>query len=187
MDPIDRQLIVKLQEDGRAKLVKLGKSLDLSHVAVKDRLNRLLREEKIKVSANLSVKEFNLKMVTILVEVESYKRLKELIEIYKDCPRLVFMSTLIGTYNLMAIMVAENQTTLESMTLGTCSLRGQNGIRHSVAHLSGSTIHPLYLPIKLSIEKRDVAPCNISCDTCERYKSKQCLGCPATSFYRGSI
>ena len=187
MDVIDRQLIARLQENGRATFTKLGKSLGLSHVGVRARLNRLLRDGSIKISASLNAEKFNMKTAVIFVEAESYERLNELVKTFKDCPRLAFMSTLMGAHNLIAVMIAEDSSTLESMVVGTCSIRSQKGIRRSEAHISETTVYPPHLPVRLTVDKSDIAPCHIPCDMCERYENDKCLACPATRFYRGPL
>jgi len=187
VDAIDKQLIARLQEDGRATFTDLGKSLGLSHVWARARLNRLLRDESIKISANLSAEKLNMKTAVIFVEAESFERLRELVKAFKDCPRLIFMSTLMGAHNLIAVIVAEDSSTLESMVVGTCSLRSQKGIRRSEAHVSETTVYPSHLPVRLKVDKSDIAPCHIPCNTCERYENNKCLGCPATQFYRGPL
>lgn len=187
MDAIDKQLIARLQEDGRTTFTELGKSLGLSHVGARARLKRLLRDGSIKISANLSAEKLNMKTAVIFVEAESFERLNKLVKTFKDCPRLVFMSTLMGAHNLIAVMVAEDSSTLESMVVGTCSLRSQKGIRRSEAHVSETTVYPSHLPVRLTVDKSDIAPCHIPCDTCERYKNDKCLACPATQFYRGPL
>lgn len=187
MDAIDKQLIAKLHEDGRASFTELGKSLGLSHVGARARLIRLLRDGSIKISANLSARKLNIKTAVIFVEAESSERLDELVKTFKDCPRLIFMSTLMGSHNLMAIVIAEDSSTLESMVMGTCSLRSQKGIRRSEAHVSETTVYPSHLPVRLTPDRSDIAPCQIRCDICERYKNNTCLACPATRFYRGPL
>jgi len=187
MDAIDKKLITRLQEDGRVTFTDLGKSVGLSHVGVRARLNRLLRDGSMKISANLGAEKLNIKTAVILIEAESFERLNELVKTFKDCPRLVFMSTLMGAHNLMAVMIAEDLSTLESMVVGTCSLRSQKGVRRSEAHISETTVYPPHLPIRLTVDKNDIAPCHIRCDICERYKNGKCLACPATRFYSGPL
>lgn len=187
MDAIDKQLIARLQEDGRVTFTELGKRLGLSHVAARARLKRLLGDGLIKISANLSAEKLNVKTAVIFIEAETYERLNELVKTFKNCPRLIFMSTLMGAHNLIAVMIAEDSSTLESMVVGTCSLRSQKGIRRSEAHVSETTVYPLHLPIRFRADKSDIAPCHIRCNTCERYKNNRCLACPATRFYRGSL
>ncbi len=187
MDTIDKKLIATLQKEGRTSFTELGKILNLSHVGARARLKKLLGNGSIKISASLSAERFNMKTAVIFIEAESFGRLNELVKTFKDCPRLIFMSTLMGAHNLIAVMTAEDSSTLESMVVGTCSLRSQKGIRRSEAHVGETTVYPSHLPVRLMVAKSEVAPCQIRCDICERYRSERCLGCPATRFYRGPL
>jgi len=187
IDSTGRRLIAKLQENGRATLTELGRALGLSHVGVRARLQRLLESGLIRISAAVNAEKLNMKVVVVFLEVESSKRLNELVQTFKDCPRLVFMSTLIGSHNLLAILVAEDPSTLESMVMGECSLRNQKGVRRSEIYIGEAVIYPVHLPIRLVTERREVAPCRMRCDTCDRYQSEKCLACPATLHYRGPL
>jgi DNA-binding Lrp family transcriptional regulator len=186
LDQVDRTLVAQLQEDGRTPLSQIGRKVGISHVAVRKRLEKLLGEGLIQVSADLNVEALDAKIAAILVEVENSPRLRELMELFKDCPRTVFLSGLSAS-NLLTIIVGENMSTLESV-IGICSLRVQRGIRRSEVHIGSLPIYPRFLPIRVTPQKKaEVAPCGARCNRCESFKNKKCLACPATKFYRGSL
>jgi len=186
LDEIDKTLISELQRNGRATLSHIGKKTGISHVAIRKRLARLLEKEVIKVSAHLNAKDLDAKIAAMLVEVENSQRLKELTELFKNCPRTVLLSG-IDASNLLTVVVGEDFSTLESV-VGVCSLRVQKGIRRSDVHIGGLPTYPQFLPIRITSQKKtDTAPCRARCDQCESFKSKHCLGCPATRFYRGPL
>lgn len=188
MDEIDKLIVSKLREDGRITLSSLGKIVGLSHVSVRARLRNLLKKGLIEISAGLNLEVLGIKTAVVFVETESFERLGELAKTFKDCPRLVFMSTLMGAHNLVAVVTAEDPATLESMVIGACSLRSQRGIRRSDVHIGESLVYPSHLPIRLVVNREtEVAPCRIRCDQCERYRNDKCLACPATRFYRGPL
>jgi len=110
-----------------------------------------------------------------------------LIEKFSKCPRIVFMTTTTGAYNLMTIMVAEDSDTLKAI-IDVCSIRAQSGIRRSEVTIGDPPIIPKYLPIKIVADKTlEEAPCGINCGKCIRYKQGKCLACPATKYYRGPL
>ena len=186
LDRIDKVLISELQKDGRIALSHIGKKTGISHVAVRKRLKKLLAESVVNFSVGLNVEALDAKVAAILVEVESSRRLKELMELFKDCPRTVFLSELSAS-NLLTIIVGENFSTLESV-IGVCSLRVQKGIRRSEVHIGSLPIYPRFLPIRIAPQKKgETAPCGSQCNRCESFKSKQCLGYPATRFYNGPL
>jgi DNA-binding Lrp family transcriptional regulator len=186
LDQVDRTLIGQLQEDGRTPLSQIGRRVGISHVAVRKRLEKLLGEGLIQVSADLNVEALDAKIAAILVEVENSQRLRELMELFKNCPRTVFLSGLSAS-NLLTIIVGEDMATLESV-LGICSLRVHPGIRRSEVHIGSLPIYPRFLPIRVTPRKKaEIAPCEAKCNRCQSFKNRQCLGCPATRFYRGQL
>ena len=186
MDKYDKSIISILQEDGRASLTDIGKALGLSHVSVRKRLKKLC-DETIKVTVGFNIEKLGFHIAIINVEVEGHDRLLELIEKFSKCPRIVFMTTTTGAYNLMTIMVAEDSDTLKAI-IEVCSVRAQKGIRRSEVTIGDPPIIPRYLPIKIVADKTlEEAPCGINCGKCIRYKQGKCLACPATKYYRGPL
>jgi len=186
MDDVDKKIVSILQEDGRTSLSSIGKELGLSHVAIIKRLKNL-SERLVKVSAGLNAEYLGFRVAIVNAEVETPERLRELLGIFSRCPRIVFLTTTTGAYNLMTIMVAEDADTLNAI-IEVCSVRAQKGIRRSEATIGEAPAIPKYLPIKIVAAKEDEdAPCGINCGKCLRYQEKKCLGCPATKYYRGPL
>jgi Lrp/AsnC family transcriptional regulator for asnA, asnC and gidA len=186
MDEIDKKIISILQEDSRASLSSIGKKLGMSHVAISKRLKNLCKE-LVKISTGLNAKCLNFRIAIVNAEVETLQRLQELINMFSKCPRIVFLTTTTGAYNLMTVMVAEDSDTLNAI-IEVCSVRAQKGIRRSEAIIGEAPVIPKYLPIKIFVNKEDEdAPCKINCGKCLRYQEKKCLGCPATKYYRGPL
>ncbi|MCQ5363340.1 MAG: AsnC family transcriptional regulator [Candidatus Methanomethylicia archaeon] len=186
MDNLDKKIISILQEDGRASLSSIGREVGMSHVAVSKRLENLC-EKLVKVSAGLNAKHLGFRMAIVNAEVETPERLRELIDIFSKCPRIVFLTTTTGAYNLMIVMVAEDADILKAI-IEVCSVRAQKGIRRSEAIIGEAPVIPKYLPIKIVANKEDEdAPCGINCGKCLHHREKNCLGCPATKYYKGPL
>jgi len=94
-----------------------------------------------------------------------------------------------GSYNLIALVMAEDQATLESESMEKCALRSGEGIRRSEFYLIGRVQHYPFLPLKAEAlkEKGDVTPCGVQCKACPSFQDKKCVGCPALSYYRGPL
>ncbi|MEM2914026.1 MAG: AsnC family transcriptional regulator [Candidatus Bathyarchaeia archaeon] len=183
---MDKKIIHILQEDGRASLSSIGKELGLSHVAVMKRLKNLC-ERLVKVSPGINAEYLGFRVAVVNAEVETPERLRELVNLFSKCPRVVFLTTTMGAYNLMTIMVAEDADTLNAI-VEVCSIRAQKGVRRSEATIGEAPKIPKYLPIKIVAAKEDEkAPCGINCGKCMRYQEEKCLGCPATKYYRGPL
>jgi len=186
MDEIDKEIVSILQEDGRTSLSEIGKKVGLSHVSVRKRLRSLCRN-LVKVSAGLNAEQLGFRVAIINAEVESAERLRELIDMFSRCPRIVFVTTTTGAYNVMTMMVAEDADTLNAI-VEICSIRAQKGIRRSEVTIGEAPVIPKHLPIKIVPNKElEIAPCGINCGKCIRFENQKCLGCPATKYYRGPL
>lgn len=189
MDEVDRKIISQLQMDGRATLEELAKNVRFTSMGVKKRLQRLVQQGAIKVSASLNPFFFKLFPAVVLLEMESAEAMQKLLERFKDCPRVIYIFKTIGGYNLIALVIAENQDTLESISMEKCSLRSSAGIRRSEFYPIGEIHFSPFLPIRghLTHKERETAPCNVDCKPCTRYSNGKCVGCPTTVHYKGTL
>ncbi len=189
LDEVDRKIISQLQLDGRTTLEELGKMIGYTSMGAKKRIDKLFEKGVIKVSASLNLKPLNLCAAIVLLEIESADAMQRLLDRFRDCPRVVHIFTTLGGYNLIALVVAEDQDTLESISMEKCSLRSSEGIRRSEFYPIGNIHYSPFLAIRehLTHKERTTTPCNVDCRPCNRYKIQKCVGCPATTYYRGTL
>ena len=189
MDEVDRKVISQLQTDGRTSFEALGKIIGYTSMGAKKRLGKLLESEAIKVSAQLNLKHFKLCSAIVLIETDGPGTTQKLLKRFKECPRVAYVFTTIGGYNIIALVVAENQETLENISMEKCSLRSEKGIRRSEFYPIRDIDYSPFISIRKHLTHRGLAvpPCNVDCKLCERYKSKDCVRCPATEYYLGSL
>ncbi|MGB9960392.1 MAG: AsnC family transcriptional regulator [Candidatus Bathyarchaeales archaeon] len=189
MNDVDRKIISRLQIDGRTTLEELAKNVGFTSMGAKKRLQRLIQQGAIKVSASLNPFYFKLHPAVVLLEMENADAMQRLLERFKDCPRVVQIFKTIGGYNLIALVVAENQDTLESISIEKCSLRSSVGIRRSEFYPIGEVHFSPFLPVReyLTHKGKETAPCNVDCRPCMRYVNGKCVGCPATLHYKGTL
>ncbi|MFW9966728.1 MAG: Lrp/AsnC family transcriptional regulator [Candidatus Thorarchaeota archaeon] len=188
MDNVDKQLVTLLQHDGRKSLSEIGKKLDMSHVAVSKRLDKLIDGNKIHVTAGVNAEELDVKLLFMGLEVDNIEVAERIREKYQHCPRLLMLAPVTGSYNLIAIMAAQDTWSLQSI-VGTCSMRTEEGVRRSESWFGNAPIVPTFLQLQLAPEatKGSKAPCKADCATCKRYIDEKCVGCPPTSVYRGKL
>jgi len=189
MDQIDRKIISQLLTNGRTTFEDLSKKVGLTGVGVKKRVKKLVEQEVIKVSALLNVEKMSMSAAMVLLEIENAEAMRQIIQRFKDCPRVVQIFSTLGGYNLIALVVAEDRKTLESISLEKCSLRSAQGIRRSEFYPIGSIHYTPFLQVRqnLAHQGRITTPCNVDCRTCESLQRKTCVGCPATRLYQGSL
>jgi len=189
LDEVDRKIISQLQLDGRTTLEELAKTAGFTSMGIKKRLQKLLSNDSLKVSAMLNPFSFKLSPAIVLLEMESAEAMQNLLDRFKDCPRVIQIFKTIGGYNLIGLVIAEDQDTLESISIEKCSLRSSTGIRRSEFYPIGDIYFSPFLSVRehLAHKEKTVAPCNVDCRPCARYRDKKCVGCPATNHYRGTL
>ena len=189
MDEIDKKIITQLQVDGRMTLQELSKSIGFTSMGTKKRLERLLKKGTIKVSALINPSVLKLHPAIVMLEMESAEAMQELLKRFEQCPRIVQIFKTVGGYNLIALVVAETEETLESISMEKCSLRCSKGIRRSEFYPVSETYFSPFLQIReqLAHKENKVSPCNVNCDPCNRYEIQKCVGCPTTEHYRGTL
>jgi len=189
MDDIDRKIISELLRNGRASYRELGEAIGYTMMGAKRRVQKMLSEGLLQVSAEINIEKMNLHTALILLEFGNRESLKKCLEMFRKCPRIVNMFTLFAGYNLAALVIAENKDTLESESMEKCSLRCRAGIRRTEFYPIGTILFSPYLKVRMNLVTKDkeISPCNVKCDVCERYQADKCVGCPATKYYRGPL
>jgi hypothetical protein len=121
--------------------------------------------------------------------MENAEVLNQLLDRFRDCPRIIHIFNTLGGYNIIALVVAEDQSTLESIAIEKCSLRSGEGIRRSEFYPISAAHYSPFLLVREYLTHQDtvITPCNIDCRPCQRYLDRKCVGCPATSYYKGPL
>lgn len=189
LDEIDRKIVSKLQLDGRTTLQELAKDVGFTSMGTRKRLQKLREQNRIQVSALINSSSLKLSPAIVMLEMETADAMQHLLDRFKDCPRVINIFKTMGGYNLIALVVAEDKDTLESISVEKCSLRSSEGIRRSEFYPIGDIYFSPFLPIRehLTHKEKGVTPCNVDCRTCPRYRNEKCVGCPSTQYYRGTL
>jgi Lrp/AsnC family transcriptional regulator, leucine-responsive regulatory protein len=189
LDDIDKKIFTQLQADGRTTVRDLAKIVGFTNMGTKKRLDKLIEKGTIKVSALINPSEFKLHPAVVMLEVENAEAMQNLLDRFKECPRVIQIFKTMGGYNLIALVVAETPETLESISTEKCSLRSCKGIRRSEFYPISDTYFSPFLQIRenLAHKENTVSPCKVNCETCNRYQNKKCVGCPTTIHYRGTL
>lgn len=189
MDDVDKKIIAQLQDDGRTKLQEIAKTVGFTSMGVKKRLEKLLETDTIKVSALVNPNALKLHPAIVMLEMESAEAMQKLLDRFEDCPRVIQIFKTMGGFNLIALVVAETKETLESISIEKCSLRCSQGIRRSEFYPISDIFFSPFLQIRenLAHKEKEVTPCNVDCDPCNRYETQKCFGCPTTVHYKGSL
>ena len=189
LDEVDRKIVSKLQLDGRTTLRELAKNIGFTSMGVKRRLQKLKDQNCIQVSTLLNSFSFKLSPAIVMLEMENAEAMQNLLDRFRDCPRVINIFKTMGGYNLIALVIAEDKDTLESISVEKCSLRSSEGIRRSEFYPISDIYFSPFLPVREHLTHKDkgVTPCNVDCRPCSRYQNNKCVGCPSTHYYRGTL
>lgn len=189
LDEVDRKIVSKLQLDGRTTLRELAKNIGFTSMGIKKRLQKLKDQNCIQVSALLNSFSFKLSPAIVMLEMENAEAMQNLLDRFRDCPRVINIFKTMGGYNLIALVIAEDKDTLESISVEKCSLRSSEGIRRSEFYPISDIYFSPFLPVREHLTHKDkgVTPCNVDCRPCSRYQNNKCVGCPSTHYYRGTL
>jgi|WetSurMetagenome_2_1015567.scaffolds.fasta_scaffold04921_8 DNA-binding Lrp family transcriptional regulator len=189
MDEVDKQIVKSLQTDGRATLEEMAKATGFTSMGVKKRLQKLIDQNVVKTQALVNPSATGLLPALVMLEMADPKATQDVLARFQQCPRVVYMFKTMGGFNLIAVVVAENQDTLASISSEECSMRSCPGIRRSEFYPIGETLYAPFLPIRENLATHDktTAPCGVDCAPCPRFQAKECVGCPATSNYKGTL
>jgi DNA-binding Lrp family transcriptional regulator len=189
LDQIDKKIIAQLQINGRATLKEMAKATGYTSMGVKRRIDKLIMQKTLRVSSSINLKKLNLCIALIFLEIKSGEMKRKILEKFRECPRIIHLFTCLAGYNLIALVMAEDQSTLESESLENCSLRNQEGVLRSEFYPINEVEYEPFLTLRQCYAHREktIAPCGANCKPCKRYRSNKCVGCPATKYYRGPL
>jgi Lrp/AsnC family transcriptional regulator, regulator for asnA, asnC and gidA len=112
IDAIDLKIIKHLSEDGRRSFVDIGKSVKLSAVAVKSRVDKLLKEKTLQVSGMLQIDQFYTVSAQIHLAVDP-KSVPTLMKRLLQAHEVYHVVRVAGQYNVNVGVLARNLPNIE--------------------------------------------------------------------------
>jgi len=182
LDEIDRKIVSLLIENPEMSQTAIAKSLKMSQPAIYARINRLKNGGTLGRLAGINLK--NTKLYTAKVEMATKDPWKVL-EFFKNCPMYLNVLITSGRHNLCLFFVSEKLQAIESCI--NHHIRNNPNVIDVEFNVVITSAKDLIAPIKLWHEKGEVSPCGKHCTKQPCYASGNCLGCPTTIFYKGSL
>lgn len=107
IDAVDLNIIKYLSQDGRTSFADIEKGVKLSSVAVKNRVDRLLRGGILRVRGELNINRFYTISAGIQIEATP-KTAQSLIEKFQKRPEVYHIAKRLGRYNLTIGILAQD-------------------------------------------------------------------------------
>jgi DNA-binding Lrp family transcriptional regulator len=176
-DRINKFLIAELQKDGRVKLTKLAKKLGITPAAVKERIERLIDRQVIKVFAlinpdNINNPDFYYPIsATLGIEADS-ECVSILTKRFRNCPLVITLHKTSGMHNLTMTLLGRDLESLEKRI--SDHIRNEPGIKHVEVNVGNSTFKDQFIPLKIAYPIKNAAPCGVG-----KEDETRCEDCPA--------
>lgn len=171
LDEVNRFIISELIKNGRIKYTALARKLNITPAAVKERVDRLINDKVIKVSALLNTTATFPTTAIIGVEGDS-ECVNMLIRKLRNCPLVISLTRTSGMHNLIIYLVSKNLRQLESFLNN--QVRSEPGIKHVEVNIGDSSVIPEFQQVRLFyFENTKDLPCRL-----KKSDKNVCINCP---------
>lgn len=127
LDAIDLKIIQELSRDGRKSFIDIAKKTGFSQVAIKNRLEKLLADNFLKIQGSLNIGKCY--SVSAHIEIEADKEtVAKLIERFEKSPLVYHLVRTWGKYNLLVGVLAPNLESIENFI--DREVRKDSSIKH---------------------------------------------------------
>lgn len=111
LDAIDLQILEKLAENGRISLTELSSGSELSRVAIANRIEKLLQNDLLRVSALLNLDRLNYQTLIVELQIDNGKKV-EFKKVISDCPKVVQAFEITGQFNHLLVCSSKSSNSL---------------------------------------------------------------------------
>lgn len=182
MDELDKKIVALFQSDPSMSQKELAEKIGISQPSVSARLRKLKEFGILSPCVGVSYKKAKLHMAKVDIDARDASKI---IFIIRSCPYLWNAFLVSGKYNLTIFLIGEDISTLQSVI--DSKIRPDPNVKDIDFSIVISPEKDFVLDIKFSVLKTETSPCGAICSECMQYRIDRCLGCPYTSFYKGSV
>lgn len=127
LDGLDLKIIRDLSKDGRKSFVDIAKETKLSPVGIKNRVEKLIEQNVLKIQGGLNVGKFYSVSAHIEIEADG-NAISRLVEKFKKSPLVYHLVRISGRYNLLVGIASPNLENIELFI--SKEIRGEPGVKH---------------------------------------------------------
>ena len=168
LDEIDLEIIKSLSQNGRKSFVEIAKKTGLTSVGVKNRIEKLIKQDVLRIQGLLNIEKFYSVSATIGVEAPS-EVISELIKKFENCPLVYNLVRLPSGHrqNLIIGLLASNLKRINDLIVK--QLRSEPGIRNIEADIGELPIAPKGHLLSNLADKSKKCLCEKRCNECEYF------------------
>ena len=120
-DRLDRAIVGLLQEDGRMSYSAIGRELEISEGAVRNRVNRMIDDNVFKIIAVADPTKFGYSAYAmILMKLAPGTNPEVLAEEFGKCPEVLYVMFTAGQFDLLVEVIFETQQELSTFLVEEC-------------------------------------------------------------------
>lgn len=143
LDDVDLTILKVLFEDGRKSFVEIAKQTKLSSVGVKKRIEKLMRDNILKVQGLFNIEKVHTVSAEIGIEADS-NTIIELAERFLQSPLVYHLVRTSGKYNLIVGVVAPDLGSIENFV--TREIREKPGVKQIEVNIGELPMIPKWAP-----------------------------------------
>ncbi|OPY29684.1 MAG: putative HTH-type transcriptional regulator [Methanocella sp. PtaU1.Bin125] len=182
LDDKDRKIISIFEENPEASQADIAQQVSLSQPTVGARIQKLRQSGALESTAGIDLKRMGLNLAKVDLTTRGSI---DIIKQFKGCPYFLNGMIVSGRENLCLFFVAEDIATIEALV--DRHLRSNPAVSAVELGIVISQVYGMVQPVKMALEKSDKSQCGLDCSECQYYQNNQCLGCPATKYYKGKF
>jgi len=168
LDEIDVEIIKSLSQNGRKSFVNIAKKIGLTPVGMKNRVEKLIKQDILKIQGMLNIEKFYSVSATIGIEASS-EIISKIIKKFESCPlvyNLVKFSS--GHHqNLIIGVIAPDLKRINDFV--SKQLRPEVGIRNIEIDIGEVPVVPKTYLLPVFSEKSKKCICEERCNECEHF------------------
>lgn len=166
LDDVDLAIIKDLSEDGRKSFVKIAQKVGLTPVAVKKRVERLLKRNILKIQARLTTEKFCSASATISLSATP-AIVTKLIKKFKNCPLVYNLTKIYDHRDLIIDIVVPDIKRIKDFI--EKQIKSNPEIKHFNIDLGDTPIVPRTHSLPHFVDHSKKCPCENKCKECEYF------------------
>jgi Lrp/AsnC family leucine-responsive transcriptional regulator len=182
LDGTDKRILSLLADNSELSQSEIARFLKISQPAVATRIQKLKQRGIIMHQVGVNLGKTRLGFVRVDVSTNNSG---EILKLFEKCPLFLNGFVTSGKRNLCLFLVSEDLASIDACT--DRHVRANPNVSDVEFSVVLSSARDFVSPLKMIRDKTNVSPCGGRCEKCSYYKSKRCLGCPSTIYYKGVL
>ena len=183
LDTIDLKIIKSLTENCRKSTSQIAKEAGISRPTAIARLETLTENGIIDFSVRVNLSKLGFKLGLVTYQFDEDQPKQDVLAKVKNCPRILQLLRTVNSSTYTALIFAENtETKLSAIECLRSVLNARTVSAQRVKPVLGETFD-----LKIFLEKCELTPCGKKCGICSNYEESECIGCPASKYYKGRL